>query len=60
MASPAAQPSAAPELDDDLRELSSQDAEELRAFQEKRRWFEGKLQVCASIRDLYTAKTADP
>lgn len=30
---------------DDLHDLSPQDAQELNAFLEKRRWFEGKLKV---------------
>nr|ACZ80634.1 conserved hypothetical protein [Cryptococcus depauperatus] len=30
---------------DELRDLSSEDAQELQAFLEKRRWFEGKLKV---------------
>lgn len=35
--------------EDEIRDLSPQDAEELRAFLVKRRWFEEKLQVsCAS------------
>lgn len=34
--------------EEELRDLSLQDAEELRAFQEKRRWFENKLQVGSS------------
>ena len=37
--------SEASQPNEDLRELSLEDADELRAFQEKRRWFEGKLQV---------------
>lgn len=31
--------------EDELRDLSPDDAEELRAFLDKRRWFEGKLAV---------------
>jgi hypothetical protein len=31
--------------DDELQDLSIEDAEELRAFVDKRRWFEGKLEV---------------
>lgn len=34
-----------PDRDDELQDLSPQDAEEIRAFLEKRRWFEGKLKV---------------
>lgn len=30
---------------DDLQDLSPADAQELRAFLDKRRWFEGKLTV---------------
>lgn len=31
--------------DDELRDLTKEDALELRAFVEKQKWFEGKLQV---------------
>ena len=31
--------------DDELHDLSPEDADELRAFLEKRRWFESKLKV---------------
>jgi hypothetical protein len=32
--------------EDILQDLSLEDADELRAFAEKRVWFEGKLRVC--------------
>lgn len=32
-------------IDDELRDLSVEDADELRAFLDKRRWFESKLTV---------------
>lgn len=35
--------------EEELRDLSSEDAQELRNFQEKRRWFEAKLKVCLAI-----------
>lgn len=35
--------------EDELQELSPDDAREIRAFLEKRRWFEGKLQVSSSL-----------
>lgn len=31
--------------DDEKRDLTDEDARELQLFQEKRRWFEGKLKV---------------
>lgn len=33
------------EEDEELRDLTQEDAEELKRFQEKRRWFERKLKV---------------
>ncbi|ORX35731.1 hypothetical protein BD324DRAFT_74013 [Kockovaella imperatae] len=39
--------------DDELRDLSIEDATELRAFLEKRRWFETKLQVLEATPPLY-------
>jgi hypothetical protein len=35
--------------DEQLCELSFQDAAELSNFQEKRRWFEAKLRVCLAV-----------
>jgi hypothetical protein len=39
---------AASPITDDLQDLSPEDAQELRAFLHKRRWFEGKLEVSCS------------
>nr|XP_031863414.1 uncharacterized protein CI109_001290 [Kwoniella shandongensis]KAA5530486.1 hypothetical protein CI109_001290 [Kwoniella shandongensis] len=39
--------------DDDLRDLSLEDAQVLRAFVEKRRWFEGKLKILEAIPPVY-------
>ncbi|WVQ82104.1 hypothetical protein IAT38_004232 [Cryptococcus sp. DSM 104549] len=39
--------------DDELRDLSPEDAQELQAFVEKRRWFEGKLKSLEEIPAIY-------
>ncbi|RXK39305.1 hypothetical protein M231_03384 [Tremella mesenterica] len=40
-------------IDNDLKDLTSEDAEELKAFSEKRRWFESKLKVLTSLPSVY-------
>ena len=38
--------------EDELRDLSAEDAGELRAFVEKRRWFEEKLKASAAVHSI--------
>ncbi|KAK4689278.1 hypothetical protein P7C73_g815, partial [Tremellales sp. Uapishka_1] len=43
----------ASEVQDELYDLSPADAQELRSFVEKRKWFEGKLKVLSSLPAIY-------
>ncbi|OCF41891.1 hypothetical protein I317_04301 [Kwoniella heveanensis CBS 569] len=41
------------QTEDELRDLNDEDAQELRNFLEKRRWFEGKLKILEAIPPIY-------